>query len=67
MLVHNYKPEKHTESDIKMKIILQVDIPVYQRPRRLANIEKQKVNNISNGCKKVSYVSAVQIIQVLWF
>lgn len=39
-IVNNYKPAKTKEVDIKMKIILKDEEPVYERPRRLAVEEK---------------------------
>lgn len=43
-LIENYKPSKTYESDIKMKLILKDEEPVYQSARRLSQSEKQAVN-----------------------
>lgn len=43
-LVENYKPIKTQETDIKMKIILKDEEPVYQKARRLSQFEKDIVN-----------------------
>ncbi|KAJ0169637.1 hypothetical protein K1T71_014822 [Dendrolimus kikuchii] len=40
-LINNYKPKKIKEAPIKMRIVLKNDIPVVQRPRRLALKEEE--------------------------
>lgn len=42
-LIEDYEPEKIKLTDVKMKIIMKNEEPVYQRPRRLALPEKQVV------------------------
>lgn len=46
-IIHNYTPKKIRDAPIKLKIVLKDDVPVTQRPRRLAlaeeNIVKQQV------------------------
>ena len=42
-LVENYKPNKTKEVDMKVRIILKYEIPVYQRARRLAPVETKMV------------------------
>ncbi|GFW16605.1 retrovirus-related Pol polyprotein from transposon 412 [Trichonephila clavipes] len=43
-LIQDYKPEKTASTDVTMRIILKDEEPVCQPPRRLAFIERQKVN-----------------------
>ncbi|GBM27035.1 Retrovirus-related Pol polyprotein from transposon 297 [Araneus ventricosus] len=43
-LINSYKPNKTKDTKLKMKIVLQDQIPVCQRDRRLSCPEKQKVN-----------------------
>lgn len=43
-LINNYTPNKIKSTDIKMKIILKNEEPVYQRPRRLSTVEKMEVD-----------------------
>ncbi|KAG6462426.1 hypothetical protein O3G_MSEX013247 [Manduca sexta] len=43
-IINNYKPHKIKEAPIKLKIVLKDDIPVTQRPRRLAIAEEKVVN-----------------------
>ncbi|GBO22891.1 Transposon Tf2-9 polyprotein [Araneus ventricosus] len=43
-LINSYKPNKTQDSKLKMNIVLQDQIPVCQRARRLSFPEKQKVN-----------------------
>jgi hypothetical protein len=42
-LITKYHPEKTVDVGVKMKIILTDEIPVSQRPRRLACVEREKV------------------------
>lgn len=42
-LVEEYKPNKTKDCDIKMKIVLTDEQPIYERPRRLAVEEKKEV------------------------
>lgn len=44
-MINNYKPQKLKESSVKMQLVLKDEIPVYQRPRRLAPAEKVQVKN----------------------
>jgi len=43
-LVGNYKPNRTVETDIRMKLVLKDDEPVYQKARRLSPSEKALVN-----------------------
>jgi len=43
-LIENYKPNKVCETDIKMKILLKDEEPVYQSARRLSPSERSEVN-----------------------
>ncbi|KAG5327836.1 TF211 protein, partial [Pseudoatta argentina] len=43
-LIENYKPQKIKETKVKMNIVLKDEIPVYQRPRRLAPAERVQVS-----------------------
>ncbi|GBM38921.1 Retrovirus-related Pol polyprotein from transposon 297 [Araneus ventricosus] len=43
-LINSYKPNKTKDIKLKMNIVLQYQIPVCQRARRLSFLEKQKVN-----------------------
>ena len=43
-MVREYKPGKPIEKIIKMKLTLENEIEVYQRPRRLAPKEREIVN-----------------------
>lgn len=42
-LIMNYSPQKIKETGVEMRIVLMDDIPVYERPRRLADIEEKDV------------------------
>jgi len=42
-LINNYQPKATKETNIRMKIILKDDQPVYRRPRRLSRSEQQEV------------------------
>jgi len=42
-IAQNYNPKKTLEVNVKMTLILKDDIPVYQRPRRLSQPEKEEV------------------------
>lgn len=42
-LIENYRPKKPKDTDIVFDIQLEDDLPVYTRPRRLANVEKEIV------------------------
>lgn len=42
-MIENYKPNKTRDIDVKMKLILKDDEPIYQRARRLSEQEKQIV------------------------
>jgi len=39
----NYNPKKTLEVNVKMTLILKDDVPVYQRPRRLSQLERKEV------------------------
>lgn len=59
-LIDNYKPNKIKEAPITMKITLQDDIPVAQRPRRLALTEEHIVQEqikewLAKGVIRPSY------------
>lgn len=43
-LVDQYKPQQTQEVDIKMRLILKDDEPIYQKARRLSAIERNEVN-----------------------
>ncbi|GFR06314.1 transposon Tf2-9 polyprotein [Trichonephila clavata] len=43
-MVSSYQPKKTESTDVSMKIILEDEIPVYQRARRLSFPERQEVN-----------------------
>lgn len=43
-MVEDYRPNKITDTDVKMTIILRDDEPVYQKARRLSQAEKDIVN-----------------------
>ncbi|KMQ86625.1 hypothetical protein RF55_14343 [Lasius niger] len=43
-LIENYRPGKARDTDIKMTIVLKDDEPIYQRARRLSQIERDVVN-----------------------
>lgn len=43
-LIENYKPNKARETNIKMKLILKDEEPVYQSARRLSPSEREEVN-----------------------
>ncbi|GFX78812.1 retrovirus-related Pol polyprotein from transposon 17.6 [Trichonephila clavipes] len=43
-LIQNYKPEKTATTDVTMRIILKVEEPVCQHPRRLAFTERQQTD-----------------------
>lgn len=43
--VCNYDPKKQIKSCVEMNIVLQDEEPVFQTPRRLANVERQIVQN----------------------
>jgi len=43
-LIENYKPSRTVEIDIRMKLVLKDDEPVYQKARRLSPSEKAIVN-----------------------
>ena len=43
-MVYSYHPKKTKSADVSMKIILEDEIPVYQRARRLSFPERQEVN-----------------------
>ncbi|XP_015123892.1 uncharacterized protein LOC107045980 [Diachasma alloeum] len=45
-LVENYTPTKTKDTGVKMRIILQDDVPVSQHPRRLSAEQKKRVNEI---------------------
>lgn len=47
-IISSYHPCKTKETDVKMKIILKNEEPVYQRARRLSPSEKEKVNSHIN-------------------
>lgn len=40
-MIYNYVPEKTRDVNVKMRLILKDDEPVYQRARRCAEQEKQ--------------------------
>lgn len=44
-IVAEYKPDVNVSTDIEMNIIVKDEIPVYQRARRLAQAERDKVND----------------------
>ncbi|CAB3252430.1 unnamed protein product [Arctia plantaginis] len=44
-LINSYKPLKVKEAPLKLKIIMKDDVPVVQRPRRLAIKEEEVVKN----------------------
>lgn len=43
-LVENYKPERSQEFNIKIKLVLKDDEPIYQKARRLSAAERSEVN-----------------------
>lgn len=45
-MIKNYKPKVPEKSCIEMNICLTDDVPVYEKPRRLAPMEKEIVNNM---------------------
>lgn len=47
-LITTYNPNKSREIDLKMTIVLKDDEPVYQRARRLAASERERVNTQIN-------------------
>ncbi|XP_063541958.1 uncharacterized protein LOC134750663 [Cydia strobilella] len=47
-LVESYVPRKTKEAPVKLKIVLKDDIPVAQRPRRLAPAEQEEVDRQVN-------------------
>lgn len=59
-IIDNYKPLKIKEAPIKLKIVLKDDIPVVQRPRRLALQEEEIVKHqiedwLAKGIIRPSY------------
>jgi len=42
VIARNYNPKKTLEVNVKMTLILKNDVPVYQRPRRLSQPEREK-------------------------
>lgn len=59
-LVGTYKPNKVREAPIQLKIVLKDDIPVAQRPRRLAIAEQKEVDKqvtqwLDDGIIRVSF------------
>lgn len=44
-LIKNYSPEKSKETGVEMRIVLTDNIPVYERARRLAEEEKNRVED----------------------
>lgn len=45
-IVDNYEPVNTEGAEVKMRIVLKDEAPVYQHPRRLANNEQVTVNTI---------------------
>lgn len=45
-LVENYRPEKTQDVGIRTKIVLNTDVPIVSRPRRLSPIEREQVNEV---------------------
>lgn len=70
-LTNNYKPNKICESDVKMKLVLKDEEPVYQSARRLSIVEKEIVNAqidewIANGIAQPStsdYASPIVLVR----
>lgn len=59
-MVEMYTPNKTKEAPIQLRIVLKDDIPVAQRPRRLAIKEQQILDQqvqewLANGIIRVSY------------
>lgn len=48
-LVDNYKPAKVESSVIRMEILMSDNIPVYQHPRRLSEMERTVVQEMVDG------------------
>jgi len=44
-LINNYKPEKKKDRPIQMKILLNDEYPVYERPRRISPADKTIIDN----------------------
>ena len=44
-LTESYRPQKTCEVEVEMNLILQDDLPVYERPRRLSSWDKIEVDN----------------------
>lgn len=70
-LVSTYNPKKTTDVNVKMKLLLKSDTPVYQRPRRLSPSEQQEVDKqirqwLEEGVVKPSdseYASPVVLVK----
>ncbi|CAK9801710.1 Transposon Ty3-I Gag-Pol polyprotein [Anthophora plagiata] len=70
-LIQSYRPQKTREVGVKMNLILQDDIPVYERPRRLSPQDKVEVDNqiaiwLENGiiCPSQSdYASPIVLVK----
>ncbi|KAK9751286.1 hypothetical protein QE152_g5105 [Popillia japonica] len=48
-IIRNYDPVPRKETKIKTKIIMKNEEPIYIRPRRLSQKEKEGVNKLKNG------------------
>lgn len=70
-LINNYEPHKTREVNVKMNLILQDNIPVYQRPRRLSpqdkiEVDKQISEWMENGIVRASesdYASPIVLVK----
>ncbi|XP_063392517.1 uncharacterized protein LOC134678007 isoform X2 [Cydia fagiglandana] len=62
-LVESYVPRKTKEAPVKLKIVLKDDIPVAQRPRRLAPAEQEEVDRQVNKWLE----DGVRLRMKLWF
>lgn len=56
--IQNYKPNKTCHSPMELKIILTDEVPVYQPPRRLPKVEKDRVDKIVDEWLKNGIVRA---------
>ena len=69
-LIRGYRPQKTREVRIEMNIILQNDIPIYERPRRLSPQDKVEVDKQIKTWLKDGIIRAIYIpttpVQSFW-
>lgn len=73
--VADYKPLKTHESEVKMRIIVRDEEPVYQRPRRLSALEKEIVDKQIDSWLKAGiirpslseYASPIVLVKKRWY